>query len=108
MKHFLFCILSLLAGYTSAAQDDFTGIAKYKITVEGNNNPITDSMLVIFDKQKVKVILYLPDIKHPGLILEKDFIDDFNAKKSIELNQENKTYKSDTLKTSEKYDFINT
>ena len=42
----------LLTGYTAIAQNDFTGIAKYKITVEGGSNSITDSMSVIFTKQK--------------------------------------------------------
>ena len=52
--------------------------------------------------------MYLPDLNHPGKITEKAFIDDFVAKKSFTLNEENKSYKRDTLKTSAKYNFINT
>lgn len=108
MNQFILYLMVLLAGYSARAQNDFTGIAKYKITAEGNNNPVTDSMSVIFSHQKVKAILYLPDVSHPGKVVEKSFIDDFSAKKSIELNAQEMTYKTDTLKTGNRYSFVNT
>ncbi len=108
MKHFFFCLLFILISYAGFTQNDFVGIAKYKITVEGSKNPLTDSMSVIFNKQRVKVILYLPDVKNRGHVSEKIFIDDFNSKKSITVNTENKTYKIDTLVAALKYDFANT
>lgn len=101
------CLL-LLIYYSAFAQNDFSGIIKYKMTVEGSRNPLTDSMTVIFSKQKVKVILYLPDLKNKGRILERIFIDDFAARKSLVLNTESKTYTIDTLNSNPKYDFINT
>ena len=108
MKHLFFFPLFLLAYCLAVAQNDFIGIAKYKITVEGSSNPITDSMSVIFSRQKVKVILYLPALTDSGSVSEKIFIDDFGIKKSIALDTESKTYKTDTLNSSAKYDFSNT
>ncbi|MEP6594695.1 MAG: hypothetical protein ABJA71_02065 [Ginsengibacter sp.] len=108
MKHLWVCLLFLSVNHSAGAQNDFTGIAKYRITVEGSNNPITDSMSVIFSKQKVKVILYLPDLTSSGHVSEKVFIDDFSTKKSTALNTEDKTYKTDSLNITPKYNFINT
>jgi hypothetical protein len=106
MKRSLFYLLFLLTQLASIAQSDFTGIAKYKITVEGNNS-VTDSMAVVFGKQKIKAILYLPgfDSSRPS---EKVFIDDFAAKKSFAINAVNKSYTTDTLNNTIKYNFINT
>ncbi len=106
---YIFVYLLLMATCCSAvAQNNFTGIAKYKITVEGNNRPVTDSMSVIFNKQKVKIILYLPDSKRPGHAEEKIFIDDFTTQKSISVNSEDKTFRTGSLNTSGKYNFYNT
>ena len=106
MKQVLFSLLFLLTQFVSFAQNDFTGIAKYKITVEGNNS-VTDSMVVVFGKEKIKVVLYLPgfDSSRPA---EKIFIDDFASKKSITINPVSKTYKTDTLNAVAKYNFVNT
>jgi len=108
MKYFLCYIFFLLGWWQVVGQNDFTGIAKYKLTVEGSDNPVTDSMSVIFSKQKVEVILYLPDLTTTSRISEKIFIDDFKTKTIITLNTENKTYKTDTLNTIPKYEFTNT
>lgn len=108
MKCFLFCVLFILLSCAAPAQNDFRGIVKYIITSEGNNNPVTDSMSVVFSKQKVRVILYLQRPNSNGTIAEKSFIDDFSLQKSMALDEESKTYKTDNLKTSGKYEFINT
>lgn len=106
MKPIFFYILFLLVYFSGRAQNDFVGIAKYKITVEGGSNSVTDSMSIIFGKQKMKVILYVPG--SGADISEKVFIDDFNAKKSMALNTETTAYKVDTLNTTAKYNFVNT
>jgi hypothetical protein len=61
MKQFLIHLLLLLISGIAVGQNDFTGIAKYRISVEGKANANTDSMTVIFDKQRIKVILYIRD-----------------------------------------------
>ena len=108
MRSLFICFTFLFICYTVTGQNDFTGMAKYKITVEGSNHAVTDSMMVVFNKQKVKVTLYLPDAKDTSKVSEQVFIDDFSAKKSFILNTENKTYRVQALNTSVKYDFINT
>lgn len=92
--------------YQLFAQTDFTGIVKYKIYT--TNNPNTDSMTVVIDKQRVKVILYLPLSADPKTISEVPYIDDLKNKKSITIDVQKKTYKADTLNNSPKYRFINT
>jgi len=106
MRFVFLHLFVLSAHFFGIAQTDFTGIAKYKITVEGSGNPVTDSMSIIFDKQRVKVVLYLPGMDSG--VSEKIFIDDFSAKKSMALNEEAKTFKTDTLNANGKYNFINT
>ena len=108
MKSLLLYLLFPLTYYSAIAQNEFTGIANYKITVEGSSNPITDSMSVIFGKQKVKITLYLPGSKSSDPVSEKVFIDDLDTKKSLAFSAETKTYKTDTLNASSKYDFVNT
>ena len=95
-------------GSCGVAQNDFIGIAKYKITAEGGANPVTDSMSIIFDRQKVKIILYLPPLSKRDRVSERIFIDDFTTKKSMVINTETKTYTVDALKTGASYDFFNT
>ncbi len=108
MKYLIVYFFYLLTCCSATAQNTFVGIAKYKITVEGTRNSVTDSMAVIFGKQKVKIILYLPDLNRQGHVAEKVFIDDFAAQKSLVLNSDDKTYRSSALNKSAKYDFRNT
>jgi hypothetical protein len=107
MKTFFSSLLLLiLFCHTGFSQNDFTGIVKYKISTDGNP-AASDSMTAIFDKQKVKVILYLPDSKNAKTVSETIFIDDLKDKKSFTLNTKNKTYKVDTLNNPSPYIFIN-
>jgi hypothetical protein len=93
-----------LAWNNSVAQRDFTGMARYKLGVSGGTDSNTDSMAVIFDKDRVMVILYIPDGKR---VSEKIFIDDFKQKKSFRVDKDKHTYEVDTLKTATGYEFVN-
>src|SRR4051812_5927202 len=101
MKQLIICSLLLISN-ASFGQNDFTGIAKYKLTVLGSTDGHTDSMSIIFDKERVMVILYLPG---ENKISEKIFIDDFKEKKSYQVDPEKHTYQADSLKTANAYDF---
>jgi hypothetical protein len=109
MKQFLIhLLLLLLTGGKAAGQNDFTGIAKYRISTEGKANANTDSMTVIFDKQRVKVILYITEPGNTKKVSEMIFIDDLKDKKTITVNTAKKTYKIDSLNMTTNYRFIDT
>lgn len=99
MKRLSISLILLFTCKLIFAQEDFTGIIKYKIYTD--NNPNTDSMTVIVDKQRVKVILYFAASEAP-------YIDDLKNRKSISINTEKKTYTVDSLNKIPKYNFINT
>ncbi|HPH84671.1 MAG TPA: hypothetical protein PLC48_04400 [Ferruginibacter sp.] len=102
---FLFLLQTFL---TATAQKNFIGIIKYRLTVEGGSETITDSMTVIFDNDRVKLIFYLPESLQSTVVNEKAFIDDFSEKSSYSVDPVNKSYKRDTLKPFSGFDFINT
>lgn len=100
---FIYIFFSLF--YSSGfAQDDFIGIVKYKLSVLGSQGGNTDSMAVIFDRQRVMVILYLPDSNR---VVEKVFLDDLLERKSYKIDREKSNYSVDSLKSSKAYEFIN-
>ena len=103
MRRVLIYILLLVCN-NSFAQKDFTGIAKYKLGVIGGTDTNTDSMAVIFDRERVMIILYIPEANK---ISEKIFIDDFKERKSFRVDKEKHTYDVDTLKTATGYEFAN-
>lgn len=105
MKKITFTLLLFLLCTAGRAQSDFIGIIRYKLFVAGSANPNTDSMTVIFDKYRVKVILYLPD---SNKVLEKVFIDDIAEKKSYRVDPQNRSFEVDTLKLSHGPAFVNT
>ncbi len=104
MKKTLLGIGLLLGCFSAIAQNDFKGIVKYKLSVEGGSDRNTDSMMVIFDGERVLVTLYLPD---SNKVTEKIFIDDFGEKKSYKIDRSKFTYEEDSLKNRSDYQFIN-
>ncbi|MEO8769862.1 MAG: hypothetical protein ABI402_07250 [Ferruginibacter sp.] len=104
MKQIIIYILLLLICNSSFAQNSFTGIAKYKLGVVGGTDTNTDSMAVVFDKNRVMIILYLPD---GNKVSEKRFIDDFIQKKSFRVDRDKRSYEVDTLKSATAYEFVN-
>lgn len=107
MKQLTLLIALLALSWYSMAQKSFTGVVKYKLTVEGTSKPRTDSMTVIFDKSRVKVIMYIPDLKNYWFVEERVFIDDFNSHKTYTFSAETETYQEDSLKMGPVYEFIN-
>ena len=97
-------IFLLLIGNIGFAQGNFTGIAKYRLAVLGSTDSNTDSMTVVFDQQRIAVILYIPD---GNKISQKIFIDDLKANKSYRLDPDKHTYEVDSLKTTTAYKFVN-
>lgn len=104
MKRFIVYLVFLFIAETAAAQSDFIGIAKYKLAVLGGTDSNTDSMSVVFDKERIMVILYIPD---GNKVAEKLFIDDFKEQKSYRVDKDKGTYEVDSLKTMEGYEFKN-
>lgn len=104
MKQIVIYLFLLLVCNNGVAQNDFTGIVKYKLSVLGSTDTNTDSMSVIFDKDRVMIILYLPD---GNKISEKIFVDNFKERKSYRIDPEKKEYQVDTLKAATGYEFIN-
>lgn len=103
MKSFVIYIAFLFFGQHCFAQGDFTGIVKYRLSVLGGTDKNTDSMCVVFDKDRVLVILYLPD---GNKVSERKFIDDFKDNKTYRLDPDKQTYETDSLKKGDAYTFI--
>ncbi len=108
MKHWLTIILLVAFTGTTNAQRDFMGIAKYTMSVEGDSTHRKDSMAVIFGKDKIKVILYLPTTGNWGIPAEKVFIDDLGKQTSIIVEPDSGTYRESPLKNELLYEFVNT
>jgi hypothetical protein len=108
MKHRLFIFYFIISAFSGFAQKDFIGIARYRMTVEGDSAKRTDSMAVIFGKNQIKIILFIPDENNWGIPREKIFIDDFNTQKTIDIDSDNGTFRSSPMKTDSSFEFINT
>lgn len=108
MRSIIISILFVFIVHNGYAQSSFTGLVKYHITVEGMDNAPTDSMMVVFDKDRVRVVMYLPDLADPQKVDERSFIDDFENKISYVITESAKSYKEDSLKTESMYVFTNT
>ncbi|MFT3912171.1 MAG: hypothetical protein QM737_22280 [Ferruginibacter sp.] len=104
IRQLMSMLVLLLICNISFAQGNFIGIAKYKLGVLGGTDTNTDSMTVVFDQQRIAVILYIPD---GNKISQKIFIDDLKANKSYRLDADKLTYEADSLKTATAYKFIN-
>lgn len=108
MKHWIFSFVLLLYCSMTFAQQDFTGMAKYIMTVEGDSTHRKDSMAVIFGKDKIKIILYMPNTNNWGVPYEKIFIDDFTSQSTLDIDSEKGTYSVIPLKCTALYEFVNT
>lgn len=104
MKNFITYLFLFFCSGRVVAQNDFIGVAKYKLSVSGSDDTNTDSMSIIFDKERVMVILYIPD---SNKVAEKIFIDDFSENKSMTVDRAKQAYKVDSLKTNTNYNFVN-
>lgn len=105
IKQIITAFFLLLICSTGFAQSNFTGIAKYKLGVLGSADSNTDSMSVVFDQERIAVILYIPD---GNSVSQRIFIDDLKEHKSYRLDPDKHTYEVDSLKTTMMYKFINT
>ena len=63
MNRILILCMALLSISQAYSQKTFVGVVKYKITVEGSTENKTDSMMLVFDTNRVKIVMYLPDLK---------------------------------------------
>jgi len=106
MKLILSTIALILATNLSFGQNEFVGIAKYRMAVVGGTDE--DSLTVVFDKSRILLTLYLPSQNNPGKIEEVNIIHDFKRKKQYTLNKASRTFKTDTLINTSPYDFIDT
>lgn len=102
-KLFVYVLFSLFYS-TGFAQNDFIGSVKYKLSILGSQDRNTDSMAVIFDRQRIMIILYLPDSNR---VVEKVFMDDLQEKKSYKIDREKSNYSVDSLKLFNPFKFIN-
>jgi hypothetical protein len=106
-KKIFYAVVLFFTSSIAIGQDDFAGVVRYRISIDSSNTK-ADSMTAIFDKQRIKVILYIPDSKDSKTVSEMVFIDDLKNNKSTSVNAKDKTYKTDTLNASSAYTFINT
>jgi hypothetical protein len=104
MKRIIIYLLLIFTCNACCAQSDFIGIVKYKLAVLGGTDTNTDSMSVVFDKERVMVILYLPD---GNKISQQLFLDDFKQNKSYRIDKDKHTYQVDSLRTAIGYEFKN-
>lgn len=107
-KVILSLVLPVFFSLNLSAQKSFTGIAKYKMTVDGSPDARADTMAVIFGKDKIKVILYLPSTGPWSPPAEKPFIDNFTAQTSMAIEPDSGTYTVSPLKATENNAYVNT
>lgn len=107
MNRILILCMALLSISQAYSQKTFVGVVKYKITVEGSTENKTDSMMLVFDTNRVKIVMYLPDLKSMWYAEEREFVDDFIANRSYKLSPDKKV-ETDSLKSSSIYVFRNT
>jgi hypothetical protein len=109
LQYFGFFLVAFFAtGFSAFSQKDFTGIVKYKMTVEGDSAKRVDSMAIVFGKNKFKIILFIPDQNNWGIPQEKIFIDDFEAGKTYDVDGENGTYRVTELRNDSSADYRST
>jgi hypothetical protein len=106
MKIFISLLLLLTITFFSYGQKQFVGVAKYKMAVVGG--PDEDSILIVFDKNRILITLYTPSRENPKKIHQIVIINDFSKNKQYILDNVAKTYKTDTLINTIGYDFIDT
>lgn len=104
MFRFIF-VVTLLYSNASLAQEDFHGIAKYKIYIEGSSEKKSDSITIIFGKNKIKTIFYY--LSENGMINQNQFVDDITEKTTYTIDPQFKSYIKSTLKTENPFSFVN-
>lgn len=108
MKRWIFSFILLCSAHCVMAQREFTGIAKYIMTVEGDSAKRVDSMAVVFGKSKIKIIFYLPNTGNWGIPSEKVFIDDLLTDSTFDIEPDSGTYTVYPIKKADQYEFSNT
>lgn len=106
MKQLFLLLIFSFAATLSQGQKAFVGIAKYRMAVVGG--PDEDSSTIVFDKNRILHILYVPDEKDPQKINEISILSDFSDNKQYILNKAAKTYRVGIIVDAKPYDFINT
>ena len=104
----LVCLFFISFINISLSQKSFIGVAKYKMKVEGATNNNTDSMKVVFGKDKIMTIFYLPAAENSDKPKESIYIDDFASNTTTEINKETMTYSVTPLNNKEEYQFMKT
>lgn len=89
-------ILSTVPGITNA-QKEFIGMASYRLTVVGADQKSEDSMNIVFDRGRLKIMLHMADQEHPGAMYTSTIIEDFTNKTEYVVDEQTKTYKADTF-----------
>ena len=100
-----FFIVSLLYVNASFSQLYFHGIAKYRLMVDGSAESKTDSMTVVFGKNKIKTIFYF--LSENGSVVQNEYIDDIAEKMTYTINPQLKSYSKSPMKTEDPFSFKN-
>jgi len=93
--------------FQARAQKDFTGLVKYKLTVEGTPESRTDSMFVWIDGMRARLQMFLPGDSAGSPPKEIVYIEDLTSGRSLRLDPATKTFVEDSVRTSRVYPFRN-
>ncbi|HCY90444.1 MAG TPA: hypothetical protein DHV17_09325 [Chitinophagaceae bacterium] len=94
--------------FQAKAQKDFTGLIKYKLTVEGSPESRTDSMFVWIDGMRARLQMFLPGDSAGSPPKEIVYVEDLASGRSLRIDPATKTFVEDSVRMSRVYPFRNT